>query len=142
GGNTTAVSEFNLWSDPEAARGVLVGERVPTVLVPIDLTFQCVVERPWMDRLASSGPLGATLVGLTADYVAHYTAFFGKECTVLHDAIAVAEAIHPGLLRTTTHPIEIDCSFGPSRGALIADRRSPDIIATFGSKLARPMDIA
>jgi pyrimidine-specific ribonucleoside hydrolase len=142
GGNTTAVSEFNVWSDPEAARRVLVEERVPTVLVPIDLTFQCVVERPWLDRLAASGPLGETLVGLTADYVKHYTAFFGRECTVLHDAIAVAEAIRPGLLRTRTYPIEVDCAFGPSRGAVVADRREPDIIATFGSKLARAMDIA
>src|SRR5262249_21994121 len=106
------------------------------------LTFQCVVERPWLDRLAASGPRGATLVGLAADYITHYTAFFGKECTVLHDAIAVAEAIRPGLLRTRTYPIEADCAFGPSRGAVVADRRTPDIIATFGSKLARAMEIA
>jgi inosine-uridine nucleoside N-ribohydrolase len=142
GGNTTAVSEFNVWSDPEAARRVLVEERVPTVLVPIDLTFRCRVDRGWLDRLESSGPLGATLVGLTADYVAHYTKFFGEECTILHDAIAVAEAVRPGLLRTTTYPVEVDCAFGPSRGALVADRREPDIIATFGSKLARALDIA
>ncbi|HET9143082.1 nucleoside hydrolase [Actinophytocola sp.] len=142
GGNTTAVSEFNLWSDPEAARRVLVEERIPTVLVPIDLTFQCMVQRPWLDRLAASGPLGETLVGFTTDYVAHYTAFFGKECTILHDAIAVAEAIRPGLLRTRSYPVEVDCAFGPSRGALIADRREPEIVATFGSKLARALDIA
>ncbi|HEU5470116.1 MAG TPA: nucleoside hydrolase [Actinophytocola sp.] len=142
GGNTTARAEFNLWSDPEAAHRVLVEERVPTVLVPIDLTFQCMVERPWLDRLAAAGPLGETLVGLTADYVAHYTAFFGKECTILHDAIAVAEAIRPGLLRTRTYPVEVDCAFGPSRGALVVDRREPEIIATFGSKLARSLEIA
>jgi pyrimidine-specific ribonucleoside hydrolase len=142
GGNTTAAAEFNLWSDPEAARRVLVEERVPTVLVPIDLTFQCMVERPWLDRLAAAGPLGETLVGLTTDYVAHYTAFFGKECTILHDAIAVAEAIRPGLLRTRSYPVEVECAFGPSRGALVADRREPEIVATFGSKLARALDIA
>lgn len=142
GGNTTAVAEFNVWSDPEAARRVLVEERVPTVLVPIDLTFRCRVDRKWLDSLESSGPLGATLVGLTADYTAHYTKFFGEECTILHDAVAVAEAVRPGLLRTTTYPVEVDCAFGPSRGAVIADRREPDIIATFGSKLARALDIA
>jgi pyrimidine-specific ribonucleoside hydrolase len=142
GGNTTAVAEFNLWSDPEAARRVLVEEAVPTVLVPIDLTFQCRVHRPWLDRLATSGHLGKTLADLTADYVAHYTAFFGEECTVLHDAIAVAEAIRPGLLHTQRYPVEVDSTFGPGRGALVADRRLPAIIATFGSKLAREVDIA
>jgi pyrimidine-specific ribonucleoside hydrolase len=142
GGNTTATAEFNLWSDPEAARRVLVEERVPTVLVPIDLTFACRVDRAWLDRLAGSGQLGATLAGLTDDYVAHYTKFFGFECTILHDAIAVAEAIRPGLLRTKTYPVEVDSTFGPGRGALIADRREPDIVAAFGSKLARALDIA
>lgn len=142
GGNTTALAEFNIWSDPEAARRVLVEERVPAVLVPIDLTFQCRMQRPWLDRLASSGPRGATLIGLTANYVAHYAQFFGEECLVLHDAIAVAEAVRPGLLRTKTYPVEVDCTFGPSRGALVADRRGPEIAATFGSKLARALDIA
>lgn len=142
GGNTTAVAEFNLWSDPEAARRVLVEERLPTVLVTTDLTFQCRVRRPWLSRLESSGPLGATLVSLTADYMAHYTRFFGEECTVLHDAVAVAEAIHPGMLRTTTYPVEVDCTSGPSRGALVADRRTPEILATFGSPLARSLDLA
>jgi inosine-uridine nucleoside N-ribohydrolase len=142
GGNTTAVAEFNLWSDPEAARRVLIEERLPTVLVTTDLTFRCRVDRAWLNRLESSGPLGATLVSLTDDYAAHYTKFFGEECTVLHDAIAVAEAIKPGLLRTTTYPAEIDCTFGPSRGALVADRRTPEILATFGSPLARPLDLA
>jgi pyrimidine-specific ribonucleoside hydrolase len=142
GGNTTAVAEFNLWSDPEAARRVLVEERIPTVLVTTDLTFQCRVDRPWLDRLASSGERGATLVSLTTDYVAHYTAFFGEECTILHDAVAVAEAIAPGLLTTTTYPIEVDCTFGPSRGALVVDRRTPEIRATFGSPLARDLPLA
>jgi pyrimidine-specific ribonucleoside hydrolase len=68
--------------------------------------------------------------------------FFGEECTVLHDAIAVAEAIQPGLLSTTTYPVEVDCTFGPSRGALVADRRTPEIIASFGAGLARPLDLA
>jgi pyrimidine-specific ribonucleoside hydrolase len=142
GGNTTAVAEFNLWSDPEAARRVLVEERLPTVLVTTDLTFRCRVDRNWLSRLESSGPRGATLVSLTADYMAHYTRFFGEECTVLHDAVAVAEAIQPGLLRTTTYPTEVDCSTGPSRGALVVDRRTPEILATFGSPLARPLDLA
>jgi pyrimidine-specific ribonucleoside hydrolase len=142
GGNTTAVAEFNIWSDPEAARRVLVEERLPTVLVPVDLTFGCRVGRSWLNRLESAGPLGATLVGLTADYTAHYTKFFGEECTVLHDAVAVAEAIRPGLLRTTSYPVEVDCAFGPSRGALVADRRAPEIIATFGSALARSVEVA
>jgi pyrimidine-specific ribonucleoside hydrolase len=42
---------------------------------------------------------------------------------VLHDAIALAEAISPGILRTESCPVEVDCSHGPGRGATIIDRR-------------------
>jgi pyrimidine-specific ribonucleoside hydrolase len=142
GGNTTASAEFNIWSDPEAARRVLVEERVPTVLVPIDLTFRCAVDQDWLTRLATSGGVGATLAGLTADYVAHYTKHLGFTGTVLHDAIAVAEAIRPGTLGTASYPVDVDCAPGPNRGALVADRRRPDVIEVFGSPLARPIDIA
>jgi pyrimidine-specific ribonucleoside hydrolase len=35
----------------------------------------------------------------------------------------VAEAIRPGLLRTTRMPVEVDCGQGPARGMTIGDRR-------------------
>lgn len=142
GGNTTATAEFNIWSDPEAARRVLVEEDLPTVLVPIDLTFTCAVDEAWLATLACSGGTGAALVGLTADYVAHYTKHLGFRGTVLHDAVAVAEAIRPGMLRTESYPIDVDCGMGPSRGAVVVDQRRPDIIEVFGSPLARRVEVA
>jgi pyrimidine-specific ribonucleoside hydrolase len=122
-GNTTAAAEFNIWSDPEAARRVLVEEAVPCVLVPVDLTRRCAVDSDWLGKLAASGPVGAALSGLTGSYLAHYQNALGWDGIVLHDAVAVAEAISPGILRTESYPIEVDCGLGPSRGATLADRR-------------------
>ncbi|WP_116102836.1 nucleoside hydrolase [Amycolatopsis thermalba] len=123
GGNTTGAAEFNIWSDPEAARRVLVEETVPCVLVPMDLTYRCAVDRTWLGKLAASGPIGAALEALTPDYVAHYRKALGWDGVVLHDAVAVAEAIRPGILRTETYPVEVECSLGPARGATLVDRR-------------------
>ncbi|EWC61881.1 Inosine-uridine preferring nucleoside hydrolase [Actinokineospora spheciospongiae] len=123
GGNVTAAAEFNLWCDPEAAHRVLVTEDLPTVLVPTDLTYQCAVDGDWLDRLAASGPLGAALEPLTEVYRAHYRQILGYDGTVIHDAVAVAEAIRPGILRTTPIPVHVDTAFGPRRGGLLADRR-------------------
>jgi pyrimidine-specific ribonucleoside hydrolase len=123
GGNVTAAAEFNIWSDPEAARRVLVEESVPTTLVTMDLTVRCAVDGTWLDRLAASGPLGDTLVKLSASYRSHYRLSLGHDGVVIHDAVAVAEAIRPGLLRTTRMPVEVDCGQGPARGMTIADRR-------------------
>lgn len=124
GGNVTAAAEFNIWSDPEAARRVLVEESVPVTLVPVDMTMQCAVDASWLDRLAASGSRGATLVRLAETYRAHYAKTLGHDGIVIHDAVAVAEAVSPGLLRTTAMPVEVDCSQGPARGMTIGDRRT------------------
>ena len=123
-GNTTAAAEFNIWADPEAARRVLVEENVPCVLVPLDLTHRCAVDTGWLAKLAASGPVGAALEGLTPDYLASYRKSLGIDGIAVHDAVAVAEAINPGILRTKEYPIEVDCTFGPGRGSTLVDRRS------------------
>jgi pyrimidine-specific ribonucleoside hydrolase len=123
-GNVTAAAEFNIWSDPEAARRVLVEEDVPTVLVPLDLTHRCTVDGAWLDRLAASGPRGRTLVELIAAYREFYSRNLGIDGSVVHDAVAMAEAISPGLLVTETYPVDVECAPGPARGTVIADRRS------------------
>ncbi len=125
GGNVTAAAEFNIWSDPEAARRVLAEEEVPTVLVPTDLTVRCAVDAAWLDGLAASGPRGRLLVELTATYREFYRGALGHDGTVIHDAIAMAEAVSPGLLETTPFPVDVVCAHGPTRGMVVTDRRSP-----------------
>jgi pyrimidine-specific ribonucleoside hydrolase len=124
-GNTTTAAEFNIWSDPEAARRVLVEETVPCVLVPLDLTHRCAVDAGWLEKLSTAGPVGAALTSLTGSYLAHYPNVLGQNGIVLHDTVAVAEAISPGILRTESYPIDVDCTFGPSRGATLVDQRRP-----------------
>ncbi|MFI9385692.1 nucleoside hydrolase [Kutzneria sp. NPDC052558] len=123
GGNITAAAEFNIWSDPEAAHRVLAEEDVPTVLVPLDLTHRCFVDAKGMDRLATGGPVARALNALTPSYRATYRRVLGTDGMVLHDAIALAEVIRPGILRTTACPVEVDTSHGPGRGATIVDQR-------------------
>jgi pyrimidine-specific ribonucleoside hydrolase len=142
GGNVTATAEFNIWSDPEAARRVLVEEEVPTVLVPLDLTHRCAVDGAWLDRLAASGPRGELLVELTATYRQFYSRSMGHDGTVIHDAVAMAEAISPGLLSTTPCPLDVVCTHGPTRGMVIADRRSTIARETSGTDVGREVGVA
>lgn len=142
GGNTSPSAEFNVWSDPEAARRVLVEEDVPTVLVPIDLTMRCAVDQGWLAELEASGPVGKALVGLTPDYQAYYRESLGWDGMVVHDAVALAEAVRPGILRTTRFPLDVDCSFGPGRGSVIADRRSSAVSAGSGVDQGKAVDFA
>jgi pyrimidine-specific ribonucleoside hydrolase len=91
----------------------------------MDLTYRCAVDTGWLATLAASGPVGAALRALTPDYLEHYRLALGWEGIVLHDAVAVAEAINPGILRTESYPIDVDCTSGPARGATLLDRRRP-----------------
>lgn len=122
-GNVSPTAEFNIWSDPEAARRVLVDPEVPTVLVPMDLTYHCAVNAEWIAKVAGSGPLGSALIELTPDYRAYYQQALGADAIVLHDAVAVAEAIQPGILATMELPLDVECSLGPARGTTLVDRR-------------------
>jgi pyrimidine-specific ribonucleoside hydrolase len=126
-GNTTAAAEFNVWSDPEAARRVLTGGEVPCVLVPMDLTYRCAVDAEWLSKLSGSGPVGAALDALTPDYREHYNRALGWDGMVMHDAVAVAEAVNPGVLHTEHFPVDVDCTHGPSRGATVVDRRRAEL---------------
>jgi pyrimidine-specific ribonucleoside hydrolase len=134
GGNTTAAAEFNVWSDPEAARRVLVEEPLPTTLVPLDLTHRAWVDGAWLDALAASGPRGATMARVLDHYRARWHIAHGQDGVVLHDAVAVLEAVVPGTLRITSLPLEVVCDQGPARGCVIADRR--------GTGEARLVDVA
>jgi pyrimidine-specific ribonucleoside hydrolase len=138
-GNVTAAAEFNIWSDPEAARRVLVEQRLNTVLVPINLTHQCGVGEAWINRLRSAGAIGRTLAQIAAPYQAWQREQQGSDGLVLHDAVAVAEAARPGVLNTTAYQLDVDCSQGDARGALIAQRH---LDGHPGDPAGRTVDIA
>jgi pyrimidine-specific ribonucleoside hydrolase len=114
-GNVTEKAEFNIWSDAEAARRVF---RANPTLVPINLTRRCSVDRQWLENLR--GHVGERLHALTAAYRDYYFRATGLDGILVHDAIAVAEAVRPGVLTTRPHLLDVDCSTGPDRGAVIA----------------------
>ena len=134
GGNTTAAAEFNVWSDPEAAHRVLVEEQLPVTLVPLDLTTRVLVDGKWLLALAAGGERGSILARVLEHYRVRYREQVGPDGVLLHDAIAVLEAIMPGTLRTEPMWLDVICDQGPARGAVIADERH--------NAPGRPVDVA
>ncbi|MER6274486.1 nucleoside hydrolase [Streptomyces sp900105755] len=140
GGNVSATAEFNVWSDPEAARRVLVESDVPTTLVPIDLTHRAWVDDQWLKTLASSGPTGASLVSVSTPYRTHYQRELGVDGLVLHDAVAVAEAIWPGTLKCRRLTVDVVCDSAAARGATVIDTRSGSEDARAGREIDVALD--
>ena len=124
-GNVTAVSEFNVHADPEAAHRVLSQDEAPVTLVPLDLTMRCLADSAWLAALDASGPRCALLGRVLATYRTSFRRRYGIDGVAVHDAVAVLEAIAPGTLRATSMPVSVACDFGPARGMLVPDQR-PD----------------
>jgi pyrimidine-specific ribonucleoside hydrolase len=122
GGNVTAAAEFNVWADPEAAQRVL-GSGVPTVLVGLDVTLPTVLDEAGIARFAAAGPVGATAAAILQQYLDHARSAYGTSGVVVHDALALGEAIVPGTLDTVRRDVVVDTTLGAGRGQTLVDRR-------------------
>jgi pyrimidine-specific ribonucleoside hydrolase len=121
GGNVTAAAEFNAWSDPEAAHAVLTST-LPTLLVGLDVTLPTVLEPAGIARFAAAGPIGATAAAILQQYL-DVQNVAGGAGVVVHDALALTEAIAPGTLGTVRRDVVVDTTLGAGRGQTLVDRR-------------------
>lgn len=99
-GNTTARAEFNFWADPEAAQTVI--RRGNPIIVPLNLTHRCIADTEFLSRI---DPVLSNFTGTYRAYLENRSENTG---IYIHDAVAVAEAIVPGTLRTKTHLLDVD----------------------------------
>jgi pyrimidine-specific ribonucleoside hydrolase len=123
GGNVTAAAEFNVWADPEAAQAVLTAG-LPTVLVGLDVTLPTVLDEADIARFAAAGPIGNRAAAILQQYLDHARTAYGTTGVVVHDALALTEAIAPGTLGTVRRDVVVDTSLGAGRGQTLVDRRS------------------
>jgi inosine-uridine nucleoside N-ribohydrolase len=122
-GNVTPAAEFNVWSDPEAAKRVFASD-LDLTMVGLDVTHQALLSAETAESLRAAGRAGAVVADLHAFYRRFHLQVYGHDSTPVHDALAVASLIRPELLGTELLPVEIDTGYGPARGRTIVDRLS------------------
>ncbi|GGE91165.1 nucleoside hydrolase [Mycetocola zhadangensis] len=121
-GNATAVAEFNVWHDPEAA-AIVLGSGIPTFMYGLDVFNQVTVAQDTAAALASSGSnlgqvVGALLgnrVALSEDSSLVYTGLIG-------DAGAICALVDPEALSIERRPVRVELA-GYGRGQTVVDRR-------------------
>lgn len=121
-GNTSAVAEFNIWVDPEAAR-IVFHSGAPIVMVGWDVSRKyAVFADAEAETLRGLGPLGRFSVEIQAtlvDFVREHNKLSGFD---LPDPIAMAVALDPDVATVTRRLfVDIETVGELTRGQTVVD---------------------
>ena len=120
-GNTTALAEFNTFVDPHAAH-IVYHAGIPTTLVPLDVTYQCVLTAQDVECLQKlDSPIPRFIKDATDFYMEYHDAYQGMKGCVINDPLALALTFAPELCDYQDLPVDVDISGGVSMGKTFAD---------------------
>jgi purine nucleosidase len=121
GGNTTPLAEFNVYADPHAAH-MVYHTGVPLRLVPLDVTYQCVLTQTDVDRLQQlASPISAFIADATRYYMEFHDSYQGVKGCVINDPLALALVYREQLCRYRDLYVNVDISGGVSTGKTYGD---------------------
>jgi Inosine-uridine nucleoside N-ribohydrolase len=116
-GNATPAAEANFRNDPVAARRV-VADADPFV-AGLDACNRATVTQALIEAFRDR-PRPLPQVADWLDYPEFVRATGPTDDPIIHDAVVIADLV-ADVLTYEAHPLEVDTSAGPSRGALVAD---------------------
>ncbi len=120
-GNTTALAEFNTYVDPHAAH-IIFHSEMPITLVPLDVTYQCILTIQDVERLQKiDSPISTFIKDSTRFYMEYHDDYQGIEGCVINDPLALALTFAPELCHYQELPVDVDISGGVSMGKTFAD---------------------
>lgn len=121
-GNVTPVAEFNIWHDPEAAKVVFASE-LKTVMVGLDVTHSVKTYESEWNWMGEFGKFGEVFQQMMKYYTDFYSMFYGERMTHQHDALAMAEAIWPGIMTLEESTIDVETKGEITSGMTVVDQR-------------------
>jgi purine nucleosidase len=121
-GNVEPLAEFNIHVDPEAA-DVVFSSGLPVTMCGLNVTHQALATEAVLDRLRALGtPLADTVVRLLGFFRDRYRDIWDLPAPPVHDPVAVARVIDPGLVRCEDAHVAVELHGTHTRGATVCDR--------------------
>jgi inosine-uridine nucleoside N-ribohydrolase len=119
-GNFTPAAEFNIWCDPEAAAAVF-DCGLDVSMMGLDVTHKALLGPVVEDRLRAAGRVGAFVADLNVYFTRYHRETYGWDGAPIHDAVAVAHVLRPGLVETRHRNVEIELDSELCRGRTVVD---------------------
>jgi inosine-uridine nucleoside N-ribohydrolase len=119
-GNMTPAAEFNVWADPEAAERVL-HFGLDVTMIGLDVTHKALLTPPIAERLRATGPIGVFVAELVEFFKLYHRDTYGWDGAPIHDAVAVAHLLQPGLIETRYRNVEVELESELCRGRTVVD---------------------
>jgi inosine-uridine nucleoside N-ribohydrolase len=139
-GNRTPAAEFNVWADPEAAR-VVFGSGIDVTMLGLDVTHQAVIRPQDAEALRAAGRVGAVVAELLDFYGRFHRRLYPElGGSPMHDPVAVAHVLRPGLVEVREARIDVDCAWGPGRGRTNVDWRGRHDAAPPNARVGLALD--
>lgn len=123
-GNMSPTAEFNIATDPEAAR-IVFASGLPLTLIPLDVTERVRLSgealRTWVEPLADLP--AQFLLDCTAHLIAFSKTWEGFAGVILHDPVTVGVVLEQDLIKTQPYHVQVETQGEITTGMTIADRR-------------------
>jgi inosine-uridine nucleoside N-ribohydrolase len=122
-GNRTPAAEFNIWADPEAAKRVFASG-LDTTMIGLDVTHQALITDAHTERMRAAGRTGRLVAELMDFYSRFHRHMYPDLAgSPMHDPVAVAHVLQPGLVEAKRARIDVDCGWEQGRGRTNVDWR-------------------
>ncbi len=117
-GNITPHAEFNIYSDPLAAK-IVLDSGLPITLVPLDVTHRVALTSQWMEeKLKPIENSLSNFIIVATGYDPNSHQFRNKERIYLHDPLAVGVVIDSKLVRMESLSLDVNLQEGEYYGQL------------------------
>lgn len=122
-GNITPESEFNIYTDPEAAK-IVFESGLPITLVGLDVTMKTLLTPSHLSQIMEvSTPVTNFVEKIITHYMRFYQEVVGVNGCGMHDPLAVAVAIDRSLVKTRKLFVTVETKGEYTTGETVADLR-------------------
>ncbi len=120
-GNVTPAAEFNIWADPEAADAVF-RSGLDVTMIGLDVTHKALLTSTMATDLRGQGRIGEFVADLAEFFTRYHQRTYGWDGAPIHDAVAVACVVRPGLFEVVHRNVEVELVSELCLGRTVVDR--------------------